>query len=329
MGSNVSGSRGAGIGVSPPALIPNVVRTADGAPLDDVVELAGGRAHVCARRADGTAYCWGNTLSERSRDNPVGQPFATQSATGVIGLAANYGFVCFVTAPDGELSCTGQAPQRWGVVDPGAWTVTGATAAALNGGGGYALLGDGTVLSFGSSRNGARGNGDPDNAPPSPVANVANAVAVTAAVKRDNRIGGGCAVLADGTASCWGDGRHGMNADGTENSVFDAVQVQTAAAAPLTGITAISSGRDHRCAIAAGGVHCWGRGSEGQLGRVTGQNNTFAALTEPPITNAVTIASAGRGSCAVLDTRGVRCWGRTPVSSGATPTALAAFEPLP
>lgn len=329
VGPNVANARGAGIGVVPSFLTPNVVRTADGAPLDDVVEVIGMHAHVCARRGDGSVYCWGNVLNARSRENPEGQPFASMTFEGAIGLAAGYGMMC-AAETGGTLACVGQPAQRANDVAMGSWTVTGATAVSLNGGGGYALQSDGTVLSFGVATNGARGNGDASNSPPSPVTGLTDIVQISGSVKRpSNRHGGGCAVHATGGVSCWGDGRHGMNGDGTENNPSAPVQVQTATATPLTGVSEMDSGRNHRCAIATDGVYCWGRGDQGQLGRAASSTESFAAPTSPAITNAVSISTEARGSCVVRATGGITCWGRTPFSGGPDHVDVEAFEPLP
>jgi alpha-tubulin suppressor-like RCC1 family protein len=120
-----------------------------------------------------------------------------------------------------------------------------------------------------------------------------------------------------------------MNGDGTEDSPRAAVQVQTAAATPLTGVTEMDSGRAHRCAIATDGVYCWGRGDHGQLGRAAGSFEPFATLTTPTVTNAVAVSTETRGTCVVLATGGLTCWGRTPFSGGPDHVDVEAFEPLP
>lgn len=224
----------------------------------------------------------------------------------------------------------GQAPTNWRRVAPSTWTVTNATKVSLNSGGGYALQADGTVLSFGLANHGARGNADIDNAPPSAVTGLATVTAIAGSGGRasggGNSVGGGCAVLADATVRCWGAGRHGSNGDGTTTDRAAMVQVMIDATTPLAGVTALAAGRNHRCAITPTGVYCWGRGDSGELGRIAGTDNSFAQPTDTVITNAVTISAAARGSCAVLATHGIRCWGVTPVSSG-NMAPIAAFEP--
>ena len=127
---------------------------------------------------------------------------------------------------------------------------------------------------------------------------------------------------------CWGAGRHGRNGDGTQDDRSAPVQVLTAAATPLTGATAITAGRAHRCAITTDGVYCWGRGDRGQLGRDGGRDNPYAARMDPAVTDVFTqISATGRGTCALTSTHRVLCWGETPVSGSKTPIPLTAFEP--
>ncbi len=334
LGADQVGVRGAGPGVTagPP---PNLVRTQAGPPLDGVVELVSGRSEVCARRTNGSVWCWGNILAQAGKlvSGSSGQPFATEViTTGAISIAMNYGLFCAVTNPNGVLGCSGQLAARNQQLDLSVWTVSNATRVSLGGMGGFTLHANGTVTSLGLARNGNRGNGDPDNAPPSLVTGLTTATAISATTGRNNGngSGGACAMLADATAKCWGGGRHGKLGDAAETNTTSLIDVQTAAATPLAGVTLIESGRNHRCAIATGGVHCWGRGDHGQLGRVsTGSNGGFAAPTDPAITNAVKLDAEGRGTCVVTSTRRVICFGETAVSNNAAHVPVAAFEPLP
>src|SRR5581483_3834219 len=73
-----------------------------------------------------------------------------------------------------------------------------------------------------------------------------------------------CAVDSVGNAFCWGRGDDGQLGDGGTADSAAPVAVIVPAGAPLT---AIAAGAAHTCAVdSAGGVWCWGRGSDGQLG---------------------------------------------------------------
>ena len=85
----------------------------------------------------------------------------------------------------------------------------------------------------------------------------------------------------------------------------------------LTGVTSVSAGRIHTCALAQGAVKCWGDGSDGKLGNGT----TNSSPTPVPVvglstvTNqAVALAVGADFSCAQMQNilsgaSTVRCWG--------------------
>ncbi|MEC7261909.1 MAG: hypothetical protein VXV71_05705, partial [Candidatus Thermoplasmatota archaeon] len=119
-----------------------------------------------------------------------------------------------------------------------------------------------------------------------------------------------CAILDDGSVSCWGRGFIGALGNG---GTSDAT-TPTPTSSLGTGRTAvaISSGELHTCAILDdGSVSCWGYGGNGQLGN----GGTSDALTPMPTSNlrigrtAAAISSGYRHTCAILDDGSVSCWG--------------------
>jgi len=88
-----------------------------------------------------------------------------------------------------------------------------------------------------------------------------------------------------------------------------------------TGVASFASGGRHTCAImAAGGVQCWGRHSEGQLGDGTQELRTApvqvcqdydddAGVCLQTFSGATSLALGGQHSCAVMSSGGVACWG--------------------
>jgi Regulator of chromosome condensation (RCC1) repeat len=80
----------------------------------------------------------------------------------------------------------------------------------------------------------------------------------------------------------------------------------------LTGVTALSSGESHSCAIvAAGEVACWGVATNGALGNIMITNATGAEEAQiiPGISGAVSISVGTEFACAVLQDGTVKCWG--------------------
>jgi alpha-tubulin suppressor-like RCC1 family protein len=78
-------------------------------------------------------------------------------------------------------------------------------------------------------------------------------------------------------------------------------------------VVALSAGQYHTCALtAAGGVTCWGKNENGQLG--DGQSCGIFVCTTPTdvvgLTDGVAaVASGGHHTCALTTSGGVKCWG--------------------
>ena len=77
--------------------------------VDDAVEITAGSAHTCARRSDGSVWCWGTNVSGSvgdGTDRP--RPFPTRSGDidDATGISAGFGHTCAVHG-DGSASCWG------------------------------------------------------------------------------------------------------------------------------------------------------------------------------------------------------------------------------
>lgn len=178
------------------------------------------------------------------------------------------------------------------------------------------LGGDGIVRCWGANDLGQIGNGDSsgvDVLAPTEVSGITNAVEIAA--------GGGtaCALLADTTVKCWGNGSDGQLGNGTSALSRTPVHVlNSAGSAPLDGVGTIGVGVEHVCATRAsdGAVYCWGDSIDGHLG-----NPSASGLVSLPIqvkadaagtTNLTGIAelAVGSGSSCGLKSDGLAyCWG--------------------
>ena len=75
-----------------------------------------------------------------------------------------------------------------------------------------------------------------------------------------------CAVVRGGV-KCWGNGQYGKLGDGSESKKDVPVDVKGLEPGTDKGVTAVSAGKQHTCAVLrGGGVKCWGDGNDGQLG---------------------------------------------------------------
>jgi len=313
----------------------NFVQTKTGY-LDGIVDLVSGVNEFCGRRSTGEVLCWGDVGGKGGRisqTNPTARyhPYATRVvASGVSKVALGYHTRCITTTGNNTLACSTERTGGSSSTPPDFWTVNGATDFGTSGGTAYAVVA-GEVWSFGRNNSGERGYSANTSDPGDKIPNLTNIVQVVAGgrgVNRDNRWG--CARNDVGEISCWGDNRHGQLGDGTTNNNQTPVQVIDTNDAPLTGISRITSGNAHICALKNGGVWCWGRGQEGEIGNATasGQQNNPKAAEVTGLTNVATIEASGtRATCAVLTNHAVRCWGHVASNLYAAPTMLSAFEP--
>ena len=76
----------------------------------------------------------------------------------------------------------------------------------------------------------------------------------------------------------------------------------------ISGVTQISAGAQHTCAVANGAAFCWGAGGSGRL-ETGNDSETTTPRQVSGLSSGVTQISAGREpTCAVVN-GGVMCWG--------------------
>lgn len=109
---------------------------------------------------------------------------------------------------------------------------------------------------------------------------------------------------------CWGENGAGQLGDRTTTSRGLPSPVDVTGL--LGAVTDVAIGARHTCALAGGGVRCWGDGARGQLG--TGLTSSLSAPSVPaiasgaPLAGVTSIAAGGERTCALV-ADGVRCWG--------------------
>jgi hypothetical protein len=285
--------------------------------------------------SDHTVQCWG-----RNQDGQVGNGDSTTDtslpAAAVVGLGsvaalAGGGYHNCALMPDSTVRC-------WGRNDDGqlgtgnrtratsAVEVSGLRAAAVSAGGYHtcALLLDGTVQCWGKNEWGQVGQPTTTGAfiVPTTVPGVSNAVAVTAGAFHT------CAILADGSAQCWGRNEFGEVGDGTTTPSSAPVQVRG-----LASPSVLAVGGFHACArMRDTSVQCWGWNGSGQLGngstttsplasKVTGTGMTWASSSP-------TVASIDASGLARGGSRGVTTITVTDGAGASGSTTLTVKEML-
>jgi alpha-tubulin suppressor-like RCC1 family protein len=120
-----------------------------------------------------------------------------------------------------------------------------------------------------------------------------------------------CGWQTGGRAFCWGANDEGQLGDGTRMSGA----TPSAQGTGLATVDSIAAGADHACArLADGGLRCWGRGAEGQLGnKVTAASLTpvtVALSSKAAAAPAQALAAGAAHSCALDEGGHVWCWGK-------------------
>ncbi len=335
-GGNVAGQLGTGSSGDGPSPLPSPVLT-------NVTDLAAGSEHTCALRADTTVSCWGfngagrlgtgDEVSSAAPRTVVASEAGGAPLTGVVDIVAGSTHTCALVA-DGTARCWGY--NYWGglgtgsiaqstvpavVVDPDGTGRPFAGLTRLSAGGFHtcAVTDGGTAYCWGWNVAGQLGIGRSGPGPttvPSAVVADASGEPLTGVTE----LGAGnvhtCAVLAGGTASCWGQNAYGQLGDGAApaNSPVPVAVLDGATGEPVTGIARLRDGGLHSCAVTTdGGARCWGLNESGQLGDGATLDRDVAAavLTAggEPFGAVAELAARQYQSCAVTATGVLWCWG--------------------
>lgn len=267
---------------------------------------------TCALTSGGAVKCWGE-----GGDGELGDGMWTSSLTpvgvsglssGVIAISADAGYACALTS--------GGAVKCWGAGELGNGTTSsntpvdvsglssGVTAISVGGGHACALTSGGAVECWGGNSNGQLGDGTTtDSATPVPVGGLSSGViAISAGLAHT------CALTSGGAVECWGWNSFGQLGNGMTTDTVTPVGVSGLG----SGVTAISAGSYHTCALTSGGAaKCWGLANAGQLGN--GMTTPFDSATPVDVSglgSGVTAISAGQDYACALASGGVaECWG--------------------
>jgi alpha-tubulin suppressor-like RCC1 family protein len=293
------------------------------------VEISSGGYSSCAILDNGSVVCWGRGVggqlgyggsSEKTTPTPTSSLGVGRSAVAIShGKGPTSTHVC-VILDNGDVSCWGYGAD--GQIGNGGTTSsstptptsnlgTGRTAVGLSSGGYHtcAVLDNGSVSCWGRGDNGQLGNGGTsDQTTPTLTSSLGtgrSAVAISSGMLHT------CALLDNGSVSCWGDNDLGQLGNG--GTTPSSAPTLTSSLGTGRRAIALSSGGYHTCAILDNGaVSCWGAGGRGQLGH----GGSPTEQTTPTLTSslgtgrtAIALSSGGYHTCAILDNGAVSCWG--------------------
>lgn len=134
-----------------------------------------------------------------------------------------------------------------------------------------------------------------------------------------------CAVLSDGSVSCWGNDDHGQLGSGAHGSAA----VRPVRIEGLPPAQQVAIGRSHLCArLQDGTVRCWGGNTFGQLGVSPEQTTLSKAIAPSSAGLSVKQVVAGDSfTCALKQDGKVTCWGKN--DKGQLGRISAPFDPSP
>jgi alpha-tubulin suppressor-like RCC1 family protein len=260
--------------------------------------LVTGAFHTCALTDAGRVECWGA--------NDVGQ--------------LGDGTDTWSDYP--VLVCTSGA-------GAGCTPLEGVVAIAAGGWHSCALLDTGRVSCWGYNYEAELGNGGYDDSwlatPVCATGTAGSCVPLDGVVALSASDNHSCAIVAGGEMRCWGFNSCGQLGNGAtpfcddwlaETNPVTVCDGTAGGCTPLAGVVEIGTGELHTCALtAAGGVLCWGSGTEGQLGAGALVDSgtpvpvLFGSETGSPLDGAVALSVGDDHACVVTADGGIQCWG--------------------
>ena len=296
------------------------------APPSLATRIAVGGNHSCAVTSTGGAKCWGsNTRGALGNgsltDSTIPVPVSGLTS-GVGAVSSGNGHTCALTTVGGAkcwgLNDFGQLGNGTTVDSTAPVDVIGLSSGvrSISSGSQFtcAITAAGGVKCWGSNFFGQLGNAT-SSPSPVPVDVIGLPAGINAISTGSNHA---CALTLVGGVKCWG-----FNGSGQPTQFNGAGQlgngtaINSATAVDVfgltTGVSAISAGSNHTCALTTlGGIKCWGRSREGQVGSgLSGDGaNVLAPVDVGSLTSGVAAISAGGfHTCALTTPGGLKCWG--------------------
>jgi alpha-tubulin suppressor-like RCC1 family protein len=281
------------------------------------------RPAPAARPPVGNAAGWGGNshwqLGAGFKNNFSAAPVPVQGLVGIKQVAATY-FSSYALMEDGTVRAWGGntfgqlgngARSDWSPTPVRVAGLTDVRAIAAGGAHAMALLGNGTVATWGGNDFGTLGNGtsakgrETTAGSPSPVIvpGLSNVVAIAAGGADD------AALLADGTVMAWGENKQGQLGDGTTVEKPTPTRVLGLSGVRAIAVGGIPSQGTHMLALLADGtVMAAGGNGAGQLGNGS-TTNSSVPVKVAGLSGVRAVAASSTHSLALLEDGSVMAWG--------------------
>ena len=319
-------------GDAPPDLSPgDPAGGLDSGPPKSITSITAGDKHTCAV-VNGGVKCWGNNDFDQLGDGTNSESLSPVQVvgleSGVTAIASSYEHTCAVA--NGGLKCWGWNPSgQLGDGTEGYTRVpvqpigleTGVTAVATGQfhtcavvNGGLSCWGDNVYGQIAGDTLSVR-------MVPSPVPGLESGVTAVACGYNHT-----CAVV-NGETLCWGHNEHGQI--GNDTTVDARAPTHVVGLSASSGVSAISGGANHTCALAAGSVRCWGDNSAAQLGDGTRTSQLSCVEGNELLAGVTALSAGGLHNCALASSV-AQCWGYdSAYAAGGGGTPLYRLTPGP
>jgi alpha-tubulin suppressor-like RCC1 family protein len=208
---------------------------------EDVVELAAGVRHTCARTKDARVLCWGELIGDDGEPAPTAEARLVPKLDHVREITAGAGHTCALR-DDGRVWC-------WGHNESG-------------------QLGDGTTTSRATPMQ-------------VPALERSLHIAAGGLDLDGELVGHTCVETREFNARCWGRNNEGQLGTGTAESSTVPTTVlaerdESSIRKYLDEVVSITTGGQFSCSLDNNGpVRCWGTNESGQLGLPRGEDADF------------------------------------------------------
>ncbi len=300
-----------------------------------VTAISSGGDHSCAI-VNGALKCWGSNSNGQLGNNSITNsrlPVQVNGLTsGVTHVSAGFAHTCAIV--NGSAVCWGKSHRsqlgndsltdRYTPVQ-----VTGLISGVTNIEAGYystCAVVNGSAKCWGTNTSGVLGD--------SSTTLRSSPVQVTGLTSGVDKLSTGgsltsyhsCAISTIASQSslmCWGANSFGQIGNGVITNQTSPVQVTGL----TSGVTDVSVGVSHTCAIVNGAVKCWGENTNGKLG-----NGTLTSVRVPTqvpdiLSGATSLALGAAHSCAIVDGQ-VVCWGSNQYGQLGTGTSMRSAIPV-